>query len=318
MTKPEKLSIIDPMNTTAATSAEFSNAAPPAAAAETRPPIRILAIDLDDTLLHEDLTLTPANRDALRQAEDAGVAVLLASGRVPGSMYRYAKELGMLEREGYMIAGNGTLLIRTDTGEELVRQTLPVEEAAAAFREIHKLGHPVSVYHQDTIYASRDGRWVEEDCRLSGFKKVIVEDFAAFIRESHPLKLLIQDDADIIARLEPQLKERYGDIFHIITSKPFFLELLPKTADKGSALRYLAEYLQIPSSQVMAIGDSINDLGMIRFAGIGVAVGNALPEVKAAASVVLDTHHSDNAVAEAVETYILKPFRERRASAARQ
>ena len=91
-------------------------------------PVKLLAVDLDDTLLTDELSISGRNREALLEAERRGVIVLLATGRVPESMLRFAGELGMLEREGYLISGNGTLLTRSDTHEVLFRKTLPVEE----------------------------------------------------------------------------------------------------------------------------------------------------------------------------------------------
>ncbi len=267
--------------------------------------VKLLAIDLDDTLLNEALEISVENRRALIAAEKAGVAVVLASGRAKEAMWRYALQLGMDKREGYMVCSNGALIIRTDTQEEVVRHTVNIGKGLEAYQYVHAQGIPMIIYHDGKIVSDLKTPWVEVDSRLSGLPIEIVDDFASFVRENPPLKLLIEDDAKIIQRLLPVLRERWGADFHIVTSKPYFLELLPLSADKGHALRYLSELLEIPSERIMAIGDAHNDVGMIRFAGLGVAVGNALDEVKAAADIVLDRHHEDHAVAHAVHTYIL-------------
>ena len=273
--------------------------------AETNSPsIQLLAVDLDDTLLTEELTISEANRNALLKAEEMGIRVLLATGRVPESMNKFTAELGMTEREGYIIAGNGTLLIRSDTGEEVFRKTLPINDAIHAFRYLDLHDIPVMVYHGETISASRENRWIDEDCRLSGLRKVIIEDYETFLKENPQLKILIPGEPEEIARLEVVLKKQLGHMFHIIISKPFFLELLPVDADKGKALEYLADNLNIPASRVMSIGDSMNDLGMIEYAGTGVAVGNAIPRIKEAADYVLDKTHNEDAVAEAARLFI--------------
>lgn len=267
--------------------------------------IRLLAIDLDDTLLMEDLTLSAENREALLAASKAGVSVVLASGRVIESMQKYVEELGFHEKNEYVISGNGTRLLKSDTGEELYKLTIPIEESIEAFRYINSFGYPVTAYDEGVICFSRKGKWVLEDSRLSGFPVRYIDDFPAFIRERNPLKLLVQTDPENVNRLLPDLRERFGDSFNILTSKPFFLELLPKGGDKGHALEFLANKLEIPQEQVMAIGDSHNDLGMIRYAGIGVAVANAGDEIKLAADVVLKETHEEHAVKMVVETYIL-------------
>ena len=267
--------------------------------------IQLLAVDLDDTLLTDEFTISCKNKNALLQAEDAGVTVVLATGRPLESTLRYAEEMGMMSRESYLITGNGTLLIRSDTRQELIHHNLPMKESLDAIRYLKKRNIPVMIYHKGTISVSQENRWVDEDCRISGFKKVIIDDYESFIRDASPQKILIPGDPDYILELESVLREQFGNVFHIFTSKPFFLEFIPKEADKGIALQYLATHLCIPQSSVMAIGDSMNDLGMITYAGVGVAVGNAHIRIKNVASSVTSSTHQDDAVAEAVRRYIL-------------
>ncbi len=259
--------------------------------------VRLIAFDLDDTLLQEDLSISEENRSAIIAAEQAGVTVLLASGRVREAMYHYAEELGMTEREGYIVSGSGTDVIRTDTGEQLLLHTLPVEEATAVCIETVAHGFPVSYYHDGRIISSGDNFWVWENGRLSGMETVIDPDITARLSEDKPQKLVIAGDPDKIPSLEKVLRQQFGDTFHIIISKPFFLEFLPKEADKGHALKFLAEHLGIEQASVVAVGDSMNDLGMITYAGTGVAVGNAVAEIKEAADIVLDETHADHTAA---------------------
>ncbi len=268
--------------------------------------IRMVAIDLDDTLLRKDLTISEENQRALLAAEEAGVSVVLASGRVKEAMWRYGTQLGMVGHEGYMISSNGCLVLRTDTEEVLIRHTLEVDKALEVYEYSQKVDTPLIVYHEGEIVTDRVNSWVEKDSGLSGLPIRIVEDFPSFLRENPPLKVLMQNEEKIIQNMLPEVRERWSNDFNITLSKPYFLEFLPINADKGHALRHLSELLGISSDQIMAIGDAHNDLGMIRFAGIGVAVGNAVQEVKEAADVVLDTTHEDHAVADAVHTFILK------------
>ncbi len=269
--------------------------------------IRLLAIDLDDTLLRDDLTISRRNKQALIAAEDSGVAVLLASGRVRESMLPYARELGMLDREGYMISGNGTLLTRTDSGEELLRTAHSSADAVRFYREIDAAGFPVEVYVGNTACVSRDDPWVDEDCRCSGLQKRVVPEYEQFLRSIGEVpKLLIPADPQRLPALQQRLRQRLGSEFNLVTSKPYFLEILPAGSDKGSALAHLAAILSITRQQVMAIGDSMNDAGMIGYAGVGVAVSNALPEIVAMADWVTRATNQQDGVAEAVERFILQ------------
>ncbi|TVQ37600.1 MAG: HAD family phosphatase [Spirochaetaceae bacterium] len=270
------------------------------------PEIRLLAVDLDDTLLRDDLTISVRNKRALTAAEDTGVTVLLASGRVRQSMLPYARQLGMLDREGYMISGNGTLLTRSDTGEELTCLRLSVDDAVRAYREIDSAGFPVQVYIGDTAYASRRDPWVDEDCRCSGLRKRVVSRYEQFLHSIEVLKLLIPADPHRIPALQQRLRTRLGDRVNLVTSKPHFLEILPPGADKGSALAHLGDMLSVPRENVMAIGDGMNDVGMIQYAGVGVAIRNAVPDVAERADWVTAGTNEEDGVAEAIERFILQ------------
>jgi hypothetical protein len=268
--------------------------------------VRVLAVDLDDTLLRQDLTISDADQDALRKAEAAGVTVLLASGRVPESIEPYSVQLGMDRREGYMIAANGALLLRSDTHQRLFERTVPVELALRVFHEVDSHELPIIVYQGRSIRASRENRWVIEDTRLSKFPAIVEPDYSSFLQHAELLKLAVAADPSIIAEIEPAMRTQFAPELEVTTTKPFFLEFLPKGVDKGEALRHLISFLDVAPEEVMAVGDSMNDLGMVREAGISVAVANACDEVKAAADIVLERNHEQDAVAEAIHRLILR------------
>ncbi len=269
--------------------------------------IQLLAVDLDDTLLKEDLSISEGNLRALKAAEDLGVSVLLASGRVPEAMSRYARELDMHRRPGYIISNNGCTIHRSDTGEELYRRSIDGEAAVDIYRRAQEAGFPVERYRGSFVCTNRENSWTDLDSSLSGLGKKIIPEFEEELRVHPPVKLIIPGEPDLVARFREELTEDYGDAFTIFISKPYFLEVLPKGADKGVALAWLAEKLSVPREAVMAIGDSDNDLGMVEWAGRGIAMANANEPVKAAASWITIADHEHDGVAEAVERFILVP-----------
>ncbi len=264
-------------------------------------PIRLLALDLDDTLLRDDLTISPRDKEAVLAAEHAGVRIVLASGRVRESMQPYADALGMRDRPGYIVSGNGTLVTRSDTAEVVLRHLLATETALTAYRLVDRHGLPAEVYIGDTAYASRDDRWVDEDCECSGLSKCIVPQFEKLIAGIDVPKIMIPGDPEKLSRLQAVLQAEFDGSIHTVTSKPYFLEILPSAADKGSAVAHIATELGIPRAQVMAIGDGMNDAGMIRYAAIGVAMPNASEELKAIADWVAPADNEHAGVAQALE-----------------
>jgi len=267
--------------------------------------IQLLALDLDDTLLRTDLTISPRNREALKAAEDRGIRIVLASGRSVAAMEKYAEELGMFDRPGYMISDNGSTVTSTLPRKLLLSHTLDrplFRRLLAAFEEL-KL--PVQVYQGKTILVTKDNSGTSTDMKLSGFTRQVLPDMADSLAFD-PGKLVIPGDPAVLPAALTVIRGLFGDQINAFISKPYFLEVLPAQADKGTALDYVAQTLRIPAEDVMAMGDAANDLGMIRFAGWGVAMANGTEEVRQAARVISNATHEDDGVAEIIEEYLLQ------------
>ncbi len=272
-------------------------------------PVRLIALDLDDTLLRHDLTISRRTRSVLKKAEAKGFIVVLASGRAPMAMDRYAKELGLHKRPGFIVSNNGVTILKSDTGE-IVRETrLPTDAALSVYDLVEAEGLPVQVYEGDTIYVSRRNEFADQDMKLTGFRQVVVENFRAMIAAGQ-LKLVIPGDPMILRPLETILKTYVGDRVTIFTSKPYFLEILPPATGKGEALAYVCDVLGLDRQSVMACGDSMNDESMIRWAGVGVAMRNGDERIKAMASFVSARTNDEDGVADIVERHLLgdEPF----------
>ena len=266
--------------------------------------VQLLALDLDDTLLRADLTISDRNLRALKAAEEMGVRIVLASGRVVPAMERYAEQLGLFERPGYMISENGSTVTATLPRALLRQYTIARALLLQLFEAFEVLDLPVQVYREKTILVTAPNVQTGADMKISGFNCQVVPDLAERI-DFDPTKLVIPGDPEILPMARDVIRQAFGDQVHAFISKPYFLEILPIQADKGNALRYVADTLGISRDDVMAIGDAGNDLGMIQFAGWGVAMTNGTEEVRNAARVVTSLTHDDDGVAEAVERYLL-------------
>ncbi|QQO09399.1 Cof-type HAD-IIB family hydrolase [Breznakiella homolactica] len=271
--------------------------------------IKMLALDLDDTLLRSDLTISFRTRSAIKKAEAAGVVVVLASGRIPNAMEEFARILGLHKRPGYLVCNNGAIIQESHTGNIIYEVRLPAEAARIAYDLADAEGFPVQIYEDGIIYVSRSNEFADQDVKLTGLRQVVVENFRAMIA-SGCSKLLIPGDPMILKPLEIILKTYLDDEANLFTSKPYFLEILPKDTDKGSALAIVAERLGISRESVLAVGDSMNDEAMLKWAGRSVAMVNGDERIKAIASVVSARTNDDDGVADIIERYILgkEPF----------
>ncbi len=267
--------------------------------------IDLIALDLDDTLLRTDLTISPANRAALCEAEEAGVELVLASGRNIHSMRAYADQIGLSKRGDFLICSNGAEILAADTGEVLERLMLSPELCREAAAAIEKEGFPWQVYVDGRIYCSEVNSWAEKDGYLTG-QPVLPAGDRESLFHSGQIKFVVPGEPARITALLGVLSAQFAGQAEVLTSKPYFLEILPLGADKGEALSRLARRLGIPMGRVMAIGDAMNDLGMIRAAGWGCAPANAIDSVKEAARVVSPLTNEDDAVASLVRSLALE------------
>lgn len=263
--------------------------------------IKLVAIDLDDTLLDNSRVVSPRACAAIRAAVAGGVTVTLATGRMYRSALPYARQL---ELDVPLVTYNGALIKCSGSGETLLHRPLDAGTAAEVLAFFRERGWYVQVYLDDTLYVrERDAnaRYYET---ISGVDAVAVGD-ALWTLPGEPTKLLALAEPDRIQEINAAVAAAFGDRVYTAVSKAFYLEITHPGVNKGVALDFLAGRLGIGREAVMAIGDSINDLDMIGYAGLGVAMGNANPRVKAAAQAVTAANDADG-VAEAIEKYVLQ------------
>jgi len=224
-------------------------------------------------------------------------------------MERYARELDLHRRPGFLICNNGTTIQESDSGVVVHEARLPTEPALAVYDLVDAEGLPVQVYEDETIYVSRRNEFADQDQKLTGFRQVVVENFRAMIAAGRQ-KLVIPGDPMLLRPLEIILKTYIGDRVTIFTSKPYFLEILPPATGKGESLAIVADKLGVKREEVLAVGDSMNDESMILWAGCGVAMRNGDERIKAIASFVTARTNDEDGVADLVERHLLggEPF----------
>ena len=261
---------------------------------------RLVALDLDGTILRDDLTISPRVRQTLDLAATKGLRVTLASGRGYPSMRRWAEELRITVP---VISYQGAVVTDPLTHRCLRRRTFPlslVEELADLAR---KCDLSLTLYADDQIYVEDKRhsdafyeKWFGLPCR-------VVDDLTLAL-PTEPVKCIFIASETELDRTRPEFERRFGERLKIMRSHRLFLEGLPVGVDKGTALAWVAERLGIPREDTMAAGDSGNDVAMIAWAGLGVAMGNATQEAKAVADYVAPTIEDDG-LAEAVERFCL-------------
>lgn len=265
--------------------------------------VGLVAIDLDDTLLNPDLGIAPRCIRAIKAVREQGILVTLATGRMYRSALPYAQQL---EMELPLITYQGALVKNSDSGEVLYERPVPSSLAGEIIAYFQRAGTHCHTYLHDEVCMEKLTREGTAYAELAGVEPKIISSLVAAVERQAPMKIMaVNYDQAVILEMEEELKSIYGERLNITRSKPFFLEVMDRVANKGNALQVVAEHFAIPRQEVLAIGDSYNDLQMICWAGMGVAMGNAPPEVKAIADHITLSNEEDG-VAEALQQLVLK------------
>lgn len=265
---------------------------------------RLVAIDLDGTLLNKDWEISPRAREVIREVRARGVHVTLATGRMFASTLRYAREL---ELDLPLITYHGALVKTSGEGRVIYQRLLPREYAREIIALAKELRYPVNLYFNhtgDRLYVDHVSAATRRYARQSSVPFYEVPDLLALLNDEDPLKVVVINDEEALDALAAEGRRRWGEVVYITKSEPTYLEFLHPEATKGRGLAAVAGYLGVPREEVMAIGDSYNDLEMFKYAGLAVAMGNARAEIKAAADYVTATNEEDG-VAQVLEKFIL-------------
>lgn len=268
--------------------------------------IQLIAIDLDGTLLNEHQQLNPATIDAIQRAKAQGIKVVLCSGRPLTGVRPFLEQLNLTEAGDFVIAYNGAMVQHADTGDTIAAETISYADYQRLVALADDLGVHMQALDEHSLYTHN------ADISHYTVREAWMVNIPLFYRtpDSFPadkrfVKVMLIDEPAALDVARAQVPQAIRDDYYLVDSEPFFLEVMHKGVNKGHAVTTLAEYLNIPMSDVMTIGDQANDLPMIEVAGLGVAMGNAIPEVKAAAKIETATNREDG-VAQAIVKYAIE------------
>lgn len=269
-------------------------------------PFRLIAADLDDTLLDSNSRISLRNREAIRQAVARGVRFLIVTGRMFKTSVSYLDDLG-LDGDCPLINFHGALVKRARSGEVLLHQPIANQIAIEVVEEAEKVGCHISIFIEEDLYIREENEYSRYYSQLSSVEMQPVGSLSDFLKNSgsSPSKMSIIRWDSTLDDVESRLRLLFERQLSILQSRPYFLEITDRLATKGQTLRWYTEREGIRLAEVMAFGDGPNDLDMLSFAGLGVAVANARPEIREAADLVTDSN-DDDGVAAVIERYILE------------
>jgi len=223
--------------------------------------------------------MRPRTAAALRAAGEAGIHVVIATGRMYRSVRPYAEAVGI---EAPLVCYQGAAVVDPVTGEWLLHEPIPVELAREAIAAVEGDGFALNCYVDDDLYVAAITEHARSYADFQSIPLHEVGDLLGWI-ERPPTKLVVVDDPARLDELRPRLEQRFGERLYIAKSLPYFLELASPTISKGSGLAFVAEHLGFTAERTIAFGDGENDLELLDWAGFGIAVANADDRLKARA-----------------------------------
>jgi Cof subfamily protein (haloacid dehalogenase superfamily) len=261
----------------------------------------LLAIDLDGTLVEPRKPVRPAVIAAVKRAQAAGVRVTIVTGRMYVGAKPFADEL---ELDGPIVLYQGAVLADAKTGRFEREVSLPNAVARRIYDVAKAHDLHVQFYRDDHFYVENDNAYAQLYARTSGTEPVVVPSLLDAFAGRDSTKVNVVTDAARTPEIFALMERTCGPDAYVTRSNPEFVEMLSPEVDKGVALRLVAEHFGIPMARVAAIGDSYNDLPLLRAAGFSIAMGSSPDELKAVAdAVVADVEH--DGVVEAIERFVL-------------
>lgn len=261
----------------------------------------MVAIDLDGTLVNDALKIHDRDREAVKAATAAGVHVVIATGRMFRSSLPYAKTLGLT---GPIINYQGAVIREISTGEVLYKCELTVEMQQRVLSFTEPRDWHVNAYIDEKVYTERARPEADLYERISGVPYETVGRLSSWVSQDSTKMVLVDLDQEGVPERMSELTEWIGSVARVTRSLAWFVEVINPQVSKAKALALVAERLGVARADVCAIGDNKNDEEMIAWAGFGVAMGDAPPEVKAIARHVTGTVN-EAGVAEVFDRFVL-------------
>lgn len=249
---------------------------------------QLVALDLDGTTVGHDLVIQPAVREAIAAVRARGIHLTFATGRQFAATLPFAAQLGLTAP---LICYQGAMIRDPRTGETLLHTTMPAAEAAEAATALLAAGVFTIAYVDERLYIAE--RRPELDYYLQfhpeGAEVVVAPDLPGLLRQTPPTKILFVAGGQTVEDELARLALRFAHRLVVTRSHERFGELTAPGISKGIALAHLARHLDVPQERTVAIGDQENDLSMLGWAGLGLAMGNAIPAVRHATAATLPT-----------------------------
>lgn len=255
---------------------------------------KLIAIDMDGTLLKNDKTISVKTKEALKAANNLGVKIVLTSGRPIQGIKNYLDELELTSKDDYVIGLNGALVCKCDDYSIISsNETLKGKDLKYIYNKVKDLKTYFHAFTRNEDLVNIKSKFSEDEEKRINLK-VRVVDFLLDIKDDDEiLKVVLEEEKEVLDRITSQIPKELFEEYNIIRTVDFMLEFMKKGCNKATGIEKLAEHLGINKEEIIAIGDASNDKEMIEYAGLGVGMGNAEDEIKMLADFITKSNEED-------------------------
>lgn len=266
---------------------------------------KIIALDLDGTLKNSQNQITPKTREALIECSKRGLTVVLASGRPTPGLRHEMEELELQKYGGVLLSFNGARVYDIKNDKVIFEKVVKKAMADEMYDRAKAYGLACMTYDGIDILTEDDNdQYVQVEKRINDMQIRHTDNFKASFNNDVN-KVLLTGEPDYVAKIEAEFKAPYQNQLSIYRSAPYFIEIMAQNVDKAASLEKLCEALNITRDEMIAFGDGFNDISMIEYTGLGVAMGNAQPQVKEVADLITLSNDEDG-IYEVLKKYVLE------------
>lgn len=263
---------------------------------------KMAVIDLDDTLLAPDKEISQSNLDALRALRKNKFEIIIASGRHHRNILSYENRIG---RQGWVISSNGAVVRHAQTSAMLHELTLTPAQALDVYSYATERNLALIAYHRDGAFAEQESEWTQRYARNAGWQPQL-RDLSVLARTGIQ-KLLLIHSPPIIDAIQPEAQELFGSEMYVVRTENDILEVAAPATNKALGARAVATRLGIESQDVIAFGDGNNDVELLSWAGVSVAMDHGRESARRAAKLISPPGLPGTAFARAVQAVLQRP-----------
>lgn len=264
---------------------------------------KLIGIDMDGTLLNSNHTLSEENKRAIEKAREQGISVVITTGRPLSGVETVLESLEMNRQDDYIILYNGALILRASDREILSENTISLEEVKILENCAKLVGVEIHIVTEDACIAPYENKYGRFEAELNdmSFK---IQDFNELPNDTKIYKVMFSEEPEVLKERMLNIPDTLTNSYETTMSAPFYIDFLKKGVHKGYGIKQLSQRINVNQNQIICIGDAGNDLSMIHYASLGVAMGNASLELRKHADYIT-LNNDENGVAHVIQRFAL-------------